>query len=385
MRFNGTMTRVAIIGAGPSGLFCAKDLLENSDASIDIYERLEQPFGLLRFGVAPDHTTFNKIQDMLGEVLKNERVTFMPGKKLGVDMTRAALVKDYDAVVYAVGAPADWTLEVPGENLVGSTPAADFTRWYNGHPECRDFDLSDVTSAVVVGLGNVAMDACRLLAAPAGHLEGTKASETAQKALDGHISQVWVLGRRGPQHAAFTTPELRELTKLDGVQVKLMGTTVEDLQHELELTEDKRIKQNLKVMIDIMNAEPVADPRCTLTIHFWCKPAEVKGTEKVEAVVAEHTQLIDGRVKGTGETFEIPAQFIVAALGSYGIPVEGLPQDEQKRTISNADGKLLENGEIAPGEFVTGWARRGATGIIGNAKSDAFEVAGLVREHLATK
>lgn len=379
------MSRVAIIGAGPSGLYCAKTLIESvQDVTIDVYERLDQPFGLLRFGVAPDHTTFNKIQDMLGEVLADERVTLHTGTKLGEDISREQLVADYDAVVYAVGAPADWTLEIPGEDLAGSVPAADFTRWYNGHPECLPFDLSGVTDAVVVGLGNVAMDACRLLAAPAGHLEGTKASETAQKALDGHIKTVTVLGRRGPQHAAFTTPELRELTKLEGVQVKLAGTDVEALQTELETVEDKRVKQNLKVMIDIMNAEPIADPRCTLTINFWCKPAEVKGTDAVEAVVVEHTQLADGRVVGTGETFELPAQFVVAALGSYGIPVPGLPQDPKKRTIMNDEGKLLLDGAPAAGEFVTGWARRGATGIIGNAKSDAQEVAGLVKEYLET-
>ncbi|MGL4831330.1 MAG: FAD-dependent oxidoreductase [Propionibacteriaceae bacterium] len=377
------MSRVAIVGAGPSGLFCAKTLIESTDAvTIDIYERLEQPFGLLRFGVAPDHTTFNKIQDMLGEVLKNERVTLHTGKELGVNLHREQLIAEYDAVVYAVGAPADWTLEIPGDDLAGSVPAADFTRWYNGHPECREFDLTGVREAVVVGLGNVAMDACRLLAAPAGYLAGTKASDAAQQALDGHIAKVTVLGRRGPQHAAFTTPELRELTKLDGVQLTLAGTDVETLKAELEVTEDKRIKQNLKVMIDVMESERLADPRCELVIHFWCKPIEVKGHAGVESIVIEGTQIVDGRVTGTGKTTELPTQLVVAALGSYGVEIPGLPQDPKKRTVCNDEGKLLIDGIVATGEFVTGWARRGATGIIGNAKSDAQEVAGLVKSFL---
>ena len=377
------MSRVAIIGAGPSGLFCAKTLIESTEAvTIDVYERLEQPFGLLRFGVAPDHTTFNKIHDMLGEVLNNERVTLHLGKELGVNISREQLVADYDAVVYAVGAPADWTLEIPGDDLAGSVPAADFTRWYNGHPECCEFDLTGVEQAVVVGLGNVAMDACRLLAAPAGYLADTKASAAAQQALDGHITKVTVLGRRGPQHAAFTTPELRELTKLDGVQLTLAGTDVETLKTELEVTEDKRIKQNLKVMIDVMESERLADPRCELVIQFWCKPIEVKGHAGVESTVIEGTQIVDGRVAGTGETAELPTQLVVAALGSYGVAIPGLPQDPKKRTVCNDEGKLLIDGAVSSGEFVTGWARRGATGIIGNAKSDAQEVAGLVKSFL---
>lgn len=375
------MNRVAIIGAGPSGLYCAKTLLDGGVEHIDVFERLEMPFGLLRFGVAPDHTTFNRIEDLLGEVLANPRVSFHPKTTLGVDITRAHLREQYDAVVYATGAPVDWTLEVPGDDLPGSEPAGNFTRWYNGHPDRKPFTVQGISDVVVVGIGNVAMDAARILAAPPGYLAGTKAHPDAVADLDaGQIKHVTVMARRGPQHAAATTPELKEFGHLDGVVVEIKGTTADELRSLQETETDRRVKGNLKQMLAYMEMDKPDDVRCMLTIQFWARPVRLEGDGKVEKVVAEHTQLVDGRVKGTGKEFEVPAQYVVAALGQYGAPIEGLPHE--KGIIPNDGGHLLVNGVASEGEFVTGWARRGATGIIGAAKADATEVGHLVLQHL---
>lgn len=375
------MNRVAIIGAGPSGLYCAKTMLEGGVEHIDVLERLEMPFGLLRFGVAPDHTTFKRIEDLLQEVLDDERITFKPNTTLGKDITREQLRKDYDAVVYATGAPVDWTLEIAGDDLPGSVPAGDFTRWYNGHPDRQPFTMKGIKEALVVGIGNVAMDAARILAAPAGHLEGTKAHPEAVADLNaGAVEHVTIMARRGPQHAAATTAELKEFGHLDGVYVEVLGTTAEELASLMESETDRRVKSNLKTLLAYMTAEKPAAIRCTVTIHFWARPVQVEGEGKVERVICETTHLVDGRVKGTGENFELPAQFVVAALGQYGAPIEGLPCE--KGIICNDGGKMTENGSCCDGEFVTGWARRGATGIIGAAKNDATEVGHLVLQYL---
>lgn len=376
------MNRVAIIGAGPSGLYCAKTLLDGGVEHIDVFERLGMPFGLLRFGVAPDHTTFKRIEELLGTVLEDPRVTFHPGSELGRDINRSQLREDYDAVVYATGAPVDNLLDVPGAELPGSMAAGDLTRWYNGHPDRKAFTVAGITDAVVIGMGNVAMDAARILAAPPGHLAGTKADLDAVSDLDkGAIKHVWIVARRGPEHAAVTTPELKELGKLAGCTVEVLGTTPEQLEALAEEATDRRVKGNLKALAAYAAAPAPTDPeRTRVTICFWAKPVEMTGAERVEKLTCERTQLVDGRVTGTGETFEIPAQLVVAALGQHGAPLPDLPDD--RGIIANDGGRIVENGAACPGEFVTGWARRGATGIIGAAKADATEVAHLVLHHL---
>lgn len=387
------MSSVAIVGAGPSGLYAAQCLLaagdkgDISELTIDVYERLDHPFGLLRHGVAPDHMSFARVQEALQAVLDDERVTFHGSQTLGETITRKSLTKDHDAVIYAVGAPIDTSIGIPGEDLPGSFGSGHLVKWYTGHPEAQEVSLDDVDSAAVVGVGNVALDIARLLSAPPGYLKGTHAPESAQAVLNkNHIKDVYVFGRRGPQMAAFTTKEVRELGHFDDVAVVIEGVNVATFPQLLAEAEDRRVQNNLKEMMKLAE-RTVENPRCTVHLRFWTKPVRANGTDKLESVIVEGTSLQDGRVVGNGVTDEVPVQLLVAAIGYRGLKLADIPHDEQRGVIPNDEGRMLTEvgGEIAPGEFVCGWCKRGATGIIGTAKSDANETVGHLVEYLKTK
>lgn len=368
--------RIAIVGAGPSGLFAAQALLSQcSDPglSIDVYDRLPTPYGLLRYGVAPDHTAIKRVAETLAKVFADRTVRFVGMVELGRDVTRAELRASYDAVVYALGASGDAHLDVPGEDLVGCLSAREFVAWYDGHPDAAPVVLSGVSTAVVVGVGNVAVDVARVLAKPIAALEETDIPEPVLGSLrNGEVTEVWVVGRRGPSQTAFTPVELRELVNLDGVAVTVEGVG----PGELEAPEgaDRRTVAVLQALRDAA-AREVAAPRVRLRFLFWHRVWRLSGPGQVETVRLERTEVgSDGHLAGTEHWRDLDAQLLLRAIGYRGQRLPGLPFDPVAGVIPNVEGRVTdEHGTVQPGEYAVGWIKRGATGVIGTNKSDAAE------------
>lgn len=375
--------RVAVVGAGPSGLFAAQALLKSGvDVRIDILDRLPSPFGLLRYGVAPDHTSIKAVADKLAAVFADERVRFFGMVELGTDVTRRQLLDAYDAVVYAAGASEDRRLGIPGEDLQGCVAAREFVAWYSGHPDAHAQQLGLVRTAVCLGVGNVAVDVARVLLVAHGQLAST---DMPQLVLDelaaSSVTDVWIVGRRGPQHASFTTPELRELLTLDGVAVDVDPLVLEGIDAG-DL--DRRTTGNLEALRDAAG-RMIPEPRAVLHLLFWHRPVEILGDQRVDGVVLERTQRAGGSaVAGTDERFVIGAQLVCKAIGYRGKPLPGVPFDDVAGVIPNAEGRVTDaDGRLLPGEYVVGWIKRGPIGVIGTNKSDATQTVARLLEDLS--
>ena len=380
--------RIAVVGAGPSGLYAA-DALSTAGADVDVLDRLPVPFGLVRYGVAPDHHSIRSVRDTLQKVLDKPGVRLLAGVEVGRDVTVAELVEAYDAVVLTYGASRDRRLDIPGEDLDGSVAATDFVAWYCGHPDAdregMESALAAARSVVVVGVGNVAVDVTRVLTAP---LERLQATDMPQHVLDAlsrsSINDVHVLGRRGPAQATWTTKELKELAELDGVDVVL-----ED-PHDLELEpvsaalveSDRVVARNVEVIKSW--AEHVLDgTHRHIHLHFHARPVEMRGTDRVNTVVVERTTVDENGAHGTGETYEVGAQLVIRSVGYRGVGLEGVPFDDRRNVIPNVDGRVVDNdGAAVPGLYVAGWIKRGPTGIIGTNKKDAAATVASLLEDL---
>lgn len=365
--------RIAIVGAGPSGLFAAQALIarDESAVEIDIYDRLPAPYGLLRYGVAPDHTSIKNVAIALARTFESGAVTFRGLVEFGKDVTRDELLAAYDAVIYAVGASEDLHMGVPGEDLAGSRSAREFVAWYSGHPDADPQYLDGVSSAVAVGVGNVAVDVARILAKDPADLTGTDMPIGVLEELHRtRVRDVWVIGRRGPQHASFTTVELRELLHTPGVAIDIDEASLEGIDEE---TLDRRTKANVRLLREAATADQPADARCTLHFRFWRRPAELIGTERVEQLSLERTEIApDGRVRGTGEVMIIDAELVLRAIGYRSVALPGVPFDPDRGVVSNLEGRVTDlDGTIHPREYVVGWIKRGPIGVIGTNKSDA--------------
>ena len=395
-----TMLRVAVVGSGPAGLYTAEALIKQSAAlpepveiKVDVLDRLPTPYGLVRYGVAPDHKSIKSVANYLRRVLESPDVTFLGGVRFGEDVTREELVGGYDAVVYATGAMRDRRLGIPGEDLPGSYAATDFVNWYCGHP---DLDPSafvlTAESAVVVGVGNVAVDVARILTRDVSELHETDIPEPVLDVLRASsIREVHVVGRRGPAYAKFTTKELRELGELPGVSVSVdadeMDLTTFDASGEsATLAEsDRRVRGNLVAMRAWESAP--AGPGRSLRVRFWLRPVEIlpspSGT--VGGVCLERTRLsADGVLEGTGEIERVDAQLVLRSVGYQSVPLPGVPFDSRSCTVPNAGGRVLdEAGQPLPGEYVAGWLKRGPTGVIGTNKADAAETVRALLADLA--
>jgi ferredoxin--NADP+ reductase len=368
--------RVAIVGSGPAGFYAAGALLDaDVPIEVDMIERLPTPWGLVRLGVAPDHPKLKTVSRAFERIADKPGFRFLGNIEIGRDVQHEDLGRLYDAVVYAVGAQSDRRLEIPGEDLAGSWSAFEFVAWYNGHPDFQDlpFDL-DVERAVVVGNGNVALDVARMLALTPEELAPTDTTDAAIEAISSsRISDIVVLGRRGPAQASFTTPELAELVDLAGADVVVDPAELEAPGEDA----DTRVKRNLEVLSDFASRVTTGKPK-TLKLRFLTSPVAIHGDESVEAIDVVHNRLEerDGRVVAvaTNEHETIPCGLVFRSVGYRGVGLPDVPFDEARGTIRNDGGRVLgEDGRPLPGVYCAGWIKRGPTGIIGTNKKDATE------------
>jgi ferredoxin--NADP+ reductase len=363
--------KVAIIGAGPAGYFAAQALqnLQSDDLSfsIDIIERLPTPWGLVRSGVAPDHPKIKTVSKVFEKVATAGNVRLFGNVELGKDLSIEDLKARYDAVVIATGTSLGKKLGIPGEELPGSMSAATFVPWYNGHPDFKDenVDLSTST-AVVIGAGNVAMDVARMLALEPSELDPTDTADHAIDALKASsVRTVIISARRGAEHAAFTSPELRELPKLEHTNVIIEKKDIDAALARAGENVEKDVKSNLDAMALIAEQVPAGHER-TMKFQFLATPKEIRGTGKVEEIVFIKT--------GTEEEFSIKCGLVITAIGYEAIPLAGIPYKNGK--VVNIDGRVEEN------LYVVGWAKRGPSGVIGTNKSDSSDVMKLLVEEL---
>jgi ferredoxin--NADP+ reductase len=390
---------VAVIGSGPAGLYTAEALIKQSAAldppcaiRVDVLDRLPTPYGLVRYGVAPDHKSIKSIAEYLRNVLEHDGVHFIGGVHLGDDVTREDLLAAYDGVVYATGAMRDRHLGIPGEDLPGSIAATDFVNWYCGHPDVDPAAFTlDAESVAVIGVGNVAVDVARILARNPEELRETDVSQPVLDALmASKVREVHMIGRRGPAQAKFTTKELRELGELPGVDIVVQPEEVDldafDATGEsARLAEtDRHVRGNYAVIKDWAGRAPAGGAR-RLTVRFWLKPAEIVGAASVEGLTLERTSLDEaGKLVGTGQRETLDVQMVLRSVGYQSVPLAGVPFDEQAAVVPNEAGRVLgPDGQPLPGEYVAGWLKRGPTGVIGTNKSDAAETVRSLLADLA--
>lgn len=374
--------RIAVVGAGPSGLYAAQELTKQEHLAVvvDIYDRLPTPYGLLRYGVAPDHESIRGVATTLARVFESENIRFLGLVDFGHDVTREELLAAYDAVIYAAGASEDLRMNIPGESLPGSCSAREFVAWYGGHPDARPQSMAGVRSVVAVGVGNVAVDVARILTKHPEDLEHTDMPREVLDELHRHtVADVWVIGRRGPQHASFTTKELRELLAVPDMAVTVNVGAFDGID-DADL--DRRTRANVAAL-QAASAREVTEARTRLHFLFWRRPTAITGEGRVTGITLERTTLGEsGRVVGTGEFSELPADLVLRAIGYRGVPLPGVPFDVELGIIPNDEGRVFtEDGHRLRREYVVGWIKRGPIGVIGTNKSDAAQtVAHVLRE-----
>lgn len=372
------------MGAGPSGIYAADALTRQGEASVDVIDRLPCPFGLVRYGVAPDHEKIRSIAATLRQVLVRDQVRFLGNLAVGKDLSLADLHEFYDAIIFANGAALDRRLGIPGEDLPGSVSATEFVAWYCGHPDADpDGFRLDATSVAVVGVGNVAVDVVRVLAKTVTELSRTDVPEHVLAALgESRVQDIYMIGRRGPAQAKFTTKELRELGELANADVLVDPQELAlDAASEQAVAADAVVRRNLAVLQGWAAREPAGRPR-RIHVRFLLRPVAIIGSQAVERLRLERTRLDGtGNVTGTGEHEEIPVGMVLRSVGYRGLALPGVPFDERSGTIPNQAGRVLDDGRPVPGEYVAGWIKRGPTGVIGTNKSDASEtVASLLAD-----
>lgn len=377
--------RVAIIGAGPAGFYAAGALLQQNDipVAVDMFEQWPTPYGLVRYGVAPDHQKIKAVTKVFERTATDPRFRFWGNVRFGKDLTHVELRQHYDQIVYAVGAQVDRKLNIPGEDLPGSLSATEFVAWYNGHPAFVDLSLDLCgESAVVVGVGNVAIDVARILAHTPGELASTDITEQAgQQLAESTITDIHLLARRGPAQVKFTPTELKELGELADADLLVDPAALRlDPISAAQLAADAEGQRNLEHLRHFAQ-RPLAGKRRRIHFHFLASPVELLGQHgRVAAVRIEKNELRPdphGNLKpvGLGEFYTLPAQLVLRAVGYASTPLPDVPFDTRAGLIPNQMGRVIDpqTGQIVPGEYVVGWAKRGPTGVIGTNKPDAVE------------
>ena len=381
--------RVAVVGAGPAGIYAA-DALTRQDAvpvAVDLIDRLPTPFGLVRHGIAPDHPKMRAIRDTLHRFLDHPMVRFVGNVDVGADISLEELRRHVDAVIYTYGAALDRQLGIEGELLPGSLAATDLVAWYTGHPDADrarvEAALAGVRSVVVIGVGNVALDVARVLSRTSEELQPTDMPQHVLDVLDAApVEEVTVLGRRGPAQATFTTQELRELDGLADATVLVDPADLElDPVAEAQAATDRVVSRNLAVLRGWTDHTATAS-RVRLRLRFFRRPVRLLGTDRVTGVEVERTVVDgDGRALGTGELEVLPADLVVRSVGYRGLPLPGLPLDDRSGTVPNDAGRVVREGRVSSGEYVAGWIKRGPSGVVGTNKHDAREtVAALLAD-----
>lgn len=380
--------RLAIVGAGPAGIYAAdliiKSELRDFDVSIDLFDLLPAPYGLVRYGVAPDHPRIKGIIRALYEVLDRGDIRFFGNVEYGKDIHLEDLKKHYNAVIFSTGAVRDADLNIPGIDLDGSFGAAAFVNWYDAHPDFdRSWDLS-ATDIAVIGNGNVALDVARVLAKPASLMLETDIPANVYKGLaSSKATDIHVFGRRGPAQVKFSPLELREAVHIEGVD-----TIVHDEDFQYDEGSNNAIDSNnqtrvmVKTLEELRGKETTGAPR-RLHLHFFSSPVEVLGTDgKVSGIKIERTELDGtGNVKPTGEFRQFPIQAIYRAVGYFGSELTEIPFDSKAGVIPNDKGRVLDSaGTHIKGVYATGWIKRGPVGLIGHTKSDAIETIAQIIE-----
>ena len=372
------MRHFAIIGSGPAGFYTAEALAKafGETARIDIIDKYPVPYGLIRFGVAPDHQSLKAVSKRYDKVAETDGVGFIGNVAVGTDVSVDELLDHYDAVILATGAPHDRALGITGEDLPGVIGSAAFVGWYNGHPDFADLDPPlDGTHAAVIGNGNVALDVARILSKTRHEFEGSDIVGHALEALDrSAIRTITILGRRGPHQIAMTPKELGELAHLEAALplVDLSDFPPREADDALEPGQRKSVTI-LRDFVDIRANRPKS-----MVFDFFAKPLSVEGDGRAERLVVERTELDDkGGARGTGETYDVRASLIVSCIGYATAPIAGVPYDER-------GGKFLnDSGRISDRLYAVGWARRGPSGTIGTNRPDGYEVAEQVAGAMA--
>ncbi len=373
--------KVAVVGSGPSGFYATEALAKKCPGcEIDIIERLPTPFGLIRGGVAPDHQSTKRVSRAFERTVARPEVHYYGNVAIGQDISLVALRDTYDAVILAIGAPLDRPLNIPGDKLAGVIGSAAFVGWYNGHPDYRDLEPDlDCQAVAILGNGNVALDIARLLVKTRGELAVTDLPDYALEAITkSRISDVYMLGRRGPAEAKFTNVELREMGQLENcVPVVDPAQLPESIEGQDCSERDLRLKQkNLATLQSFATVDPSGKHK---RVHFcfFAQPKAVLGEDRVSGLRLERTRVVDGKPEGTGEVFDLACGLVIPAIGYRSARIEGVPFDERRGIIPNEDGRVAE------GLYVAGWIRRGPTGVIGTNKPDGEVVADHIQGHVA--
>ena len=365
------MRHFAIVGSGPAGFYTAEALAKayGDGARIDIIDKLPVPYGLIRFGVAPDHQSIKAVAKRYDQVADTDHVRFVGNVAIGDAVAVDELVALYDAVVLATGAPHDRTLGIEGEQLANVFGSAAFVGWYNGHPEFAALDPAlDGKHAVVIGNGNVALDVARILSKSEAEFTGSDIVGHALDALrDSAIATITILGRRGPHQIAMTPKELGELAHLERAAPVVEEADFPPVEADQAL-EDRGLAKSVGLLRDFLGIDPAGKPK-RIVFDFFAKPLRIEGEGKAEAVVVERTRLDGGRAVGTGEEYRLPADLVVSCIGYASPQLPGVPYD-------HAHGKFLnDHGQVGERLYVVGWARRGPSGTIGTNRPDGYEVA----------
>lgn len=376
--------RIAIVGSGPAGLFAADELIrsENIEIEVDVIDRLTTPYGLVRYGVAPDHPRIKSVIRGFETILESPAIRFLGNVEYGNDVDLDWIREHYDAVIFATGASRDRALGVAGESLAGSIAASQLVSWYSGHPDNRFEPEMSAESVAVIGAGNVALDVARLLTKSVTDLASTDMPDSVIDSLrDSSVRAVHIVCRRGPEHAKFTTKELRELRDLDDIDVVIDAAEL-DRVNDTDLP--RTTLANLKVFHE-MAVAPRRPDRRAVHIHFWSKPVGITGDEHVTGLDVERTELTaDGTLAGTGQVTHLPVALVIRSVGYRSTPLAGLPFDEQRGVIPHRLGRIVSAGERAhPFTYVAGWLKRGPSGVIGTNRMCSVETVEQIVADLA--
>ncbi len=399
--------RLAVIGAGPAGVYAAETLLRSApvkggdlEVSIDLFDRFPAPFGLIRYGVAPDHPRIKGIITALHRILGRGDIRFLGDVEFGTDITLEDLRTHYDAVIFATGALKDAHLQIPGIELEGSFGAADFVAWYDGNPDYPRTWALEAEQVAVIGNGNVALDVARVLSKSADELLTTEIPDNVHQGLSAARTQdVHIFGRRGPAQTKFSPLEARELAHPKGLQIVMDPRDLAQISEEEweAIKADKRTDQVVQTFVswleeqerrEAAGEEPTdrhgGPVQRRLHMHFWHRPVEILGEDgKVTGMRFERTRLdAEGNLEGTGEMIDYELGAVYRAVGYHGSELPGIPYDARRGVITNAAGRVTADGEVLPGLYTNGWIKRGPVGLIGATKSDALETIGSLLEDL---